>query len=109
MRAKVRHNNQNFYPFLNSFPTKNYDFLKVDRQSIVMVPKSGQKVMISMGYSHLKNCLIFARAPIPREKKSCAITYQLITPTILILSRKGNMILKIDSPGFVMVPNIVKK
>ena len=109
MRAKVRHNNQNFYPFLNSFPTKNYDFLKVDRQGFVMVPKSGKKVMITMGKSHLKTWLTFARTPIPREKKLCAIIYQLITQTILMLLRKGNMILKVDSQGFVMVRKNVKK
>ena len=74
-----------------------------------MVPKSGQKLMTIMGKSRLKICLTLARAPIPNEKKSCAISYQLITPTILMLSRKGNMILKVDRQGFVMVPKIVKK
>ena len=57
-----------FHPFFVIFPTKNYDFLKVHSQGFVMVPKSGQKVMITMGKSRLKNCLTFARAPIPREK-----------------------------------------
>ena len=49
------------------------------------------------------------KATIPGETKSCALSYQLITPTILMLSRKGNMILKVDRQGFVMVPKIVKK
>ena len=74
-----------------------------------MVPKSGQKVMMTMGKSCLKNCLTFACTPIPCETKSCAISYQLITLAILMLSRKGNIILKVDRQGFVMVPKIVKK
>ena len=65
--------------------------------------------MTTMGKYHLKSCLTFACAPIPCEKKSCGIGCQLITPTILMLSRKGNMILKVDRQGFVMVPKIVKK
>ena len=69
-----------------------------------MVQKSGQKVMTTMGKCHLKSCLTFACAPIPCEKKSCGIGCQLITPTILMLSRKGNMILKVDRQGFLMVP-----
>ena len=60
--------------------------------------------MITMGKSRLKNCLTFAHAPIPREKKSCTISYQLLTPTILMLSREGNTNLKVDSQGFPMVP-----
>ena len=74
-----------------------------------MVPKSGQKVMITMGKSCLKNCLTFACTPILCKTKSCAISYQLITLAILMLSRKGNIILKVDRQGFVMVPKIVKK
>ena len=62
-----------------------------------------------MGKSRLKNCITFACPPIPRGTKSCAISYQLIALTITMLSRKGNMILKVDSQGFVMVPKIVKE
>ena len=67
-----------------------------------MVPKSGQKVMITIGKSCLKNCLTFACTPIPCKTKSCAISYQLITLAILMLSRKGNIILKVDRQGFVI-------
>ena len=69
----------------------------------VMVPKIIKKLWLSRSYLELK------KAKIPRETKSCAISYQLITLTILMLSRKGNMILKVDRQGFVMVPKNVKK
>ena len=57
-----------FRLFLSSFSTIFFDILKVDRQGFVMVPKSGQKVMTTMGKSRLKNCLTFACTPIPLEK-----------------------------------------
>ena len=41
----------------------NYGFLKVHSQGFVMIPKSGQEVMITMVKSHLKNRFTFARAP----------------------------------------------
>ena len=41
----------------------NYGFLKVHSQGFVMIPKSGQEVMITMVKSHFKNRLTFARAP----------------------------------------------
>ena len=41
----------------------NLGFLKVQSQGFVMIPKSGQEVMIIMVKSHLKNRLTFARAP----------------------------------------------
>ena len=44
------------------------------------------------------------KAKIPRGTNSCAISYQLITPTSLMPSRKGNMILKVDRQGFLTVP-----
>ena len=44
-------------------PRKGNMILKVDRQGFLMVPISGQKVMIKMGQCHLKHGLTFARAP----------------------------------------------
>ena len=37
--------------------------IKVHRKAFLLVPKSGQEVMITMVKSYLKNCLTFARAP----------------------------------------------
>ena len=72
--------------------------LKVDRQGFVMVPKNVKKWWLSWSYLELK------KAQIPRGTNSCAISYQLITPTSLMPSRKGNMILKVDRQGFLTVP-----
>ena len=61
--------------------------LKVDSQGFVMVPKIIKKLWLSRSYLELK------KAKIQCETESCAISYQLITPTILMVPISGQKVM----------------